>query len=153
MRRHRRRFLPRLDAEQFGHREVDDAQPGVVTEDEFRRGDLGVDDPSGVRHVERPARLEADHERLRGLEEAPPVEQVAQTPAAEVLDDPEHRRLAVDLELARVEHLGDVGMDQRLGDRHLTPERRTERLVDGPLRTHDLDRHGEVGLGVDAPRR
>ena len=93
--RHVRRVLPRIGTEQFGEAEVDDPQPAIVAEHELGRGDLGVHDAALMGEVERPARLEADHERLRRLERASTVEQVAQAAAGEVFAGPEPGRLRI----------------------------------------------------------
>ncbi len=149
MRRERGRLCPRFGTEQFRHREVDDPETGIVAEHEFRRGQFGVDHAAGVRGIERPARLETDHERLRGLEETSPVEEVAQAAAAEVLDHPEHRGLAVQLDLAPVEHLGDVRMRQRHGDLDLAAEIVTECGMQRAFRPDDLQRDRDVADDVD----
>ena len=157
MRGKRGRLFPRFGAEQSGHREVDDPEAGIVAEHQLRRSQFGVDDAAGVRGIERPAGFEPDHERLRRLEETPPVEQIAQAAAAEVLDHPEHRGLAVQLDLAPVEDLGDVGMRQRHGDLDLPAEVVAERSMQRPFRPDDLQRDRDVvgdidGLGDDRIR-
>ena len=60
--------------------------------------------------VERLARLEPDHQRLRRRQRAAPVEVLAQASAAEVLDDDVHRLAVVPHIGAPVVDLGDVGV-------------------------------------------
>ena len=93
--RHVGRVLPGIGTEQFGEPEVDDAQPAIVAEHELGRGDLGVHDAALVGEVERPARFEADDERLGRLEGAATIEEVAQAAAGEVFAGPEPRRLRI----------------------------------------------------------
>src|SRR4029078_7393505 len=84
-------YLTRLAPQTFAEGKRDDAEPPVLTEHELRGGDLGVHDAALVGHVERPARFQPAHEAWRGLERPAAVEQVAQSPAGEVLRDPEPR--------------------------------------------------------------
>ena len=99
--------------------------------------------------VERSTRLEPDDERLPGLQQSAPIEQVAQAAAAERLDDPEDGRLAAQLDLAPVEHRGDVGVGQGVRDLGEAMELAQELGVLGVFGTHDLDRDLAVVLLVD----
>jgi hypothetical protein len=144
----RRRFLPRVGAEQLGHREVDHSQPGVGAEHEFGRSELGVHQTGTVAGVERATRFEAHDQRLRRLQEAPAVEQIAQAAATQVLDDPEHGRLAVELGPTPSEHAGDVGVRQGHRRVDVAAEVVPERRVQREFGTHDLEGDGDVVSGV-----
>ena len=143
-------FFPRLSPHEFRHGEVDDPQTRVGTEDQLRRGDLGVHHAAGVRRIERTARLQPHHQRLGGLEQSTAIEEITQTAPAEVLDDPEHGALAVDLEFTRIEDLCDVRVRQGLRDLDLALERRAERRMYRPFGTDDLDGHRGIRFDVDS---
>ena len=146
---HGGRVVPRLGAEQLRHREVDDAQPRVLAEHQFRRRDLGVENSSCMGGLERPTRLEAHDQRLRRGEEPAAIEQIAQAATAEVLDHPEQCRLAVEVGLSPAEHRGDVGMVQRHRHFDLPTEGLAERRGHRQLRTNDLHGHRSFRFGVD----
>ena len=135
-----RRLLPVVGAEQAGQAEVDDAQPAVVAEHELRRRQLAVHEVLVVGEVEAAAGLQPDHQGLRRLEPAAPVEEVAQAAAGEVLDDGVDRRALADLLLAPVVDGGDVGVRQLRHRAHRGDELAPELGRLGDLRAHQLDR-------------
>ena len=116
------RLLPVRLAEDAGESEVDDAQPAVVAEHELRRRQLGVHEALAVGEVEAAAGLQPDHQRLRRREVAAAVEEVAQVPAGQVLDDHVDGAAAADLLLAPVVDGGEVGVRDRRHLVHLLAE-------------------------------
>ena len=119
-----------MRAEQAGQAEVDDAQPAIVAEHQLGRRQLGVHEALAVGEVEPAARLQADHQRLRRVELAAAVEQVAQAAAGQVLDDGVHRRALADLLLAPVVDGGDVGVRQRRHRPHRRPRTASRNSAD-----------------------
>ncbi|MEJ7719627.1 MAG: hypothetical protein WKF58_03950 [Ilumatobacteraceae bacterium] len=143
-----RRFTPGARAEQSSEPEVHDPQPAIVTEHELRRGQLAVHQVAAVGVVERPTGVEADDERLGGVEQAAPVEQIAKAATAEVLDRGEHRDPAADAVLAPVVHGGDVHVRQRRHRAHHLVEATLELGQLGDLRPDELQRDGSFQLDV-----
>ena len=139
MRRDRGWFVPGAATNQLGNAEVDEPDAAVVTKHQLRWGYLGVGEPALVCCVERPAGFEANHKRLRRLEKPPSIEQIAQTATTQVLHHPEERRFTVDIDVAPVEHLGDVRMTQRSGELGLLAEITAEFFGARKLGAHNLE--------------
>ena len=142
------RLLPVRLAEDAGETEVDDAQAAVVAEHELRRGQFGVHEALAMGEVEAATGLQPDHQRLRWREVAAAVEQIAQVPTGEVLDDHVDRAAAADLLLAPVVHRGEIGVRDRCHLVHLLAEAAPEFLRLGEFWPDQLDRHGAVELDV-----
>ena len=142
------RLLPLRLAEDARQSEVDDAQPAVVAEHQLGRGQLGVHQTLAMGEVESPAGLQPDHQRLRRREVPAAIEEVAQVPAGQVLDDHVDRAATTDLLLAPVVHGGKVGVRDRRHLVHLLAEAAAERLRFGQLGADQLDRHGTIELDV-----
>ena len=149
VRRNRRHVLPRALTQQAGHPEVDDTEPTIGSEDHLRRGELGVEQALLVGGVEGATRLEADDQRLSGLEETAPVEQVAQAAPAERLDRVEDSGRPVDLDLAPVEDRRDVGVRQGVRDLGEPAELVAEVRVLRPLGSDQLEGDRTVAVQVD----
>ena len=119
-----------------GHAEVGHPDPALLVEEQVGRLDVAVHQPPGVRVGQALRHLGS---QMRGLgvgEPVAPVEQVAQRPAAEIL---QHQIRPVGV-LAPVEHPQHVGMVQG-GDRAgLGPESLQKGLVAGQPGLEHLDR-------------
>jgi hypothetical protein len=104
--------------------------------------------------IEGAARLQPDHQRLRRRQQTASVEEVAQAAAVEVLDHPEVRRLAVELDRPPVEDRRDVGVgDGGRPCRH--PAEDAAEVVVGQCRLDHLDRdrlRGALVVGVGDDR-
>lgn len=105
-------------------------------------------EPALVRCVERPTGFEANHKRLRRLEESTSVEEVAQTASAQVLDHPEERQFAVDLDVAPVEDLRDIWMAECRGEFCLLTEVPAKFLRTRKFRADDLEGDGLIAFDI-----
>ena len=112
----------------------------IAAEQDVRRGDVAMDEPRGVRGVERGGHLLGDRHRARGLEDRPAAQDGAQVRAVDVAhDEIEHLVL-----LTRVVDVDDVRVVHRGRHARLADEALAELRVVGELRGDHLD--GDAAL-------
>ena len=149
---HTRGLRPRRLGDGASEPEVGDAEPAVVAEQEVRRLDVAVHEPSAVGVVETACRLETDEQRLRRREASTSFEHRPQRAVGEEL---EHQIRDAAL-LAPVVDGHDVRVVERGRRLRLGAEALDERRIVGQRRMQDLHRdrapQGDVFGAVDGRR-
>ena len=147
------RFGPGSLGERARQPEVAHPNHAMLVEQQVRRLDVSVNEPSGMRVLEGRCHLSPDLQTLRGGEEGARVEQRPQRPSSQQLDN--HERHAV--VLAPVVDRHDVRVVQRRRELRFGTEPPDEPGVVGESRLEHLDRdptpEPHVVGEVDPPAR